>query len=162
MTPADWPSVREIYQQGIDTGLATFETQAPSWEAWDNAHLTVARLVADSVGITAGWAALSPVSRREVYRGVAEVSVYVAADFQRQGLGKALLASLVVDAETNGIWTLQAAMFPENDATVRLHRSCGFREVGRREKIGMLNGVWRDTVLYERRSPRVGQGSTTT
>jgi phosphinothricin acetyltransferase len=162
MTPADWPSVREIYQQGIDAGLATFETQAPSWEAWDNAHLTVARLVADSVGITAGWAALSPVSRREVYRGVAEVSVYVAADFRRQGLGKALLTSLVVDAETNGIWTLQAAMFPENDATVRLHRSCGFREVGRREKIGMLNGVWRDTVLYERRSPRVGQGSTTT
>jgi phosphinothricin acetyltransferase len=158
MMPTDWPAVRDIYQQGIDTGLATFETRSPEWEQWDQGHLAFGRLIADVVGSTAGWAALSPVSRREVYHGVTEVSVYVAARFRGQGVGRALLASLILESEAHGIWTLQAAMFPENQATIRLHRAAGFREVGRREKIGQLRGAWRDTVLYERRSAHVGTG----
>ena len=128
MTAADWSAVRDIYQQGIETGLATFETEAPAWDQWDQGHLTTSRLVADAVGSVAGWAALSPVSRRDVYRGVAEVSVYVAEGFRRQGVGRALLEALVLESESHGIWTLQAAMFPENEATLRLHRACGFRE----------------------------------
>ena len=158
MLPGDWSPVRDIYQQGIDTGFATFETRTPEWEQWDPGHLAIGRLIAEVGETLAGWAALSPVSRREVYRGVAEVSVYVADRFRGQGVGRALLAALVRESEAHGIWTLQAAMFPENQATIRLHRAAGFREVGHREKIGQLHGAWRDTVLYERRSAQVGTG----
>jgi phosphinothricin acetyltransferase len=156
MLPADWEQVREIYREGIATGHATFETEAPSWEAWDAAHLKFARLVArDGKGIV-GWAALSPVSQRCVYGGVAEVSVYVSTARRQSGVGGKLLAALISASEENGIWTLQAGMFPENTASRALHEKLGFREVGRRERIGKLNGAWRDTILLERRSRTVG------
>lgn len=156
MTDADWESVRAIYAEGIATGNATFETHAPDWEQWDAGHLPFARLVAtDSIAI-AGWAALSAVSRREVYRGVAEVSVYVGADFRGRGVGRDLLAALIVASEANDIWTLQAGIFPENTPSIALHAAHGFREVGRRARIGRMNGGWRDTVLLERRSGVVG------
>lgn len=156
MTPDDWPGVRAIYLEGMATGQATFETEAPSWEHWDAAHLSFARLVARADGGVIGWAALSPVSKREAYQGVAEVSVYVAGKRRGQGLGRRLLENLIDESERNGLWTLQAAVFSENAATVALHQRCGFREVGRRERIGKLNGVWRDTILLERRSTTVG------
>jgi phosphinothricin acetyltransferase len=156
LTPEHWPEVLAIYQAGIDTGNATFETDAPDWEAWNEGHLQTGRLVALADGRVAGWAALSPISRRQVYRGVAEVSVYVAPEWRGRGVGKRLLESLIAAAETAGIWTLQAAVFPENIATLRLHTSLGFRLVGRRERIGKLHGTWRDTVLLERRSTRTG------
>jgi L-amino acid N-acyltransferase YncA len=154
---ADWPSVCAIYLEGIATKLATFETSAPTWEKWDSNHLSFARLaaIAENEGRLAGWAALSPVSNRSVYSGVAEVSVYVAREFQGMGVGRALLERLIVQSEQNGIWTLQASVFPENESSLELHGSCGFREVGIREKIGKLNGNWRDTVLLERRSRRI-------
>jgi len=152
----DWASVAAIYRQGIDGGQATFEISVPSWEAWDKSHLSVGRLVARRDDRVVGWAALSPVSARQVYAGVAEVSVYVATDSQRAGVGRALLEELVAAAERERIWTLQAAVFPENVATLALHRSCGFREVGRRHRIAKLNGQWRDTILLERRSSLVG------
>lgn len=155
MQPADWPQVRAVYLEGIATGLATFETEAPSWEAWCESHLEFGRLVARREDEILGWAALSLVSKRKVYAGVAEVSVYVAANQRHQGIGSALLRSLVLESEQNGIWTLQAAVFPENVATVALHQRRGFREVGRRERIGKLNGVWRDTLLLERRSTEI-------
>lgn len=151
MLPADWPRVREIYLEGIATGQATFETQAPCWEQWDAAHLSFARLVARQEDVL-GWAALSPVSQRCVYGGVAEVSIYVSPASRRSGVGRKLLLSLIDESERNGIWTLQAGMFPDNAGSLALHRACGFREVGRRERIGKLNGVWRDTILLERRS----------
>ena len=156
MQPTDWEQVRAIYLEGIATGHATFETEAPSWEQWDAAHLSFARLVAREDHDVAGWAALSPVSQRCVYGGVAEVSVYVATSHRGSGMGRRLLAALISESERNGIWTLQAGMFPENAGSVALHRCCGFREVGRRERIGKLKGVWRDTILLERRSPVVG------
>lgn len=152
MRASDWEQVREIYLQGIRTGHATFETEAPSWERWDEAHLPIARLVMREGGSVLGWAALSPVSKRQVYRGVAEVTVYVAENARGQGIGRVLLEALIAEAEANGIWTLQASIFPENVASVELHRRCGFREVGRRERIAMLQNVWRDTLLLERRS----------
>ena len=156
MLPADWPQVRRIYLEGIATGDATFETEAPSWERWNDAHLTFARLVARSESDVTGWAALSPVSSRRVYAGVAETSVYVGLDSRGQGIGRALLEALIQASESNGIWTLQAGIFPENRASIRLHQALGFREVGRRERIGQQNGVWRDTLLLERRSAIVG------
>jgi phosphinothricin acetyltransferase len=156
MTPADWESVRAIYLEGITSGLATFETQAPSWEEWDAAHHPFARLVARSEGRVAGWAALSPVSRRRCYAGVAEVSVYVAGDCRGRGIGRQLLEAVIRESERQGIWTLQGATFAENEASLRLQRACGFRQVGRRERIAQLHGVWRDTVLTERRSSLVG------
>ncbi|MGH8527434.1 MAG: GNAT family N-acetyltransferase [Gammaproteobacteria bacterium] len=156
MRAGDWPVVRAIYLEGIATGEATFETQAPPWEEWDAAHLSFARLVARAGDKVSGWAALSPVSRRRAYAGVAEVSVYVAAHSRGQGVGRALLDRLIQEAEQNGMWTLQAAVFPENAATLALHKRCGFREVGRRERISKLNGSWRDTILLERRSETVG------
>ena len=156
MRPGDWPQVKEIYLEGIATGHATFETDAPSWEVWDDAHLGFARLVARDGQKISGWAALSPVSRREAYAGVAEVSVYVAANDRNAGVGRALLEALITESEKNGIWMLQAVVFPENAATIALHLRCGFREVGRRERIGKLNGQWRDTILLERRSPLIG------
>jgi L-amino acid N-acyltransferase YncA len=152
----DWPAVREIYQQGIDTGHATFETAVKGWPAWDAYILPRCRLVAEKEGRVIGWAALSPVSRRKVYAGVAEVSIYVAGDQQGQGVGTLLLTALVEASEDAGIWTLQAGIFPENEASVALHQKCGFRVVGRREKIGQMGGRWRDVLLLERRSRIVG------
>ncbi len=148
-----WPEVRSIYEAGIATGNATFQTEAPAWEAWDAGHLRTCRLVAvaDS-GAIAGWAALSPVSARPVYAGVCEVSVYVAPDMRGRGVGRRLLAALVEASEADGRWTLQAGIFPENGASVALHLRCGFRVVGRRERLGCLHGQWRDVLLLERRS----------
>jgi phosphinothricin acetyltransferase len=156
MMAGNWPAVRAIYLEGIATGQATFETEAPSWETWDAAHLRSPRLVARERGKVLGWAALSPVSERCVYAGVAEISVYVSASHRGRGVGRRLLASLIEESEKNGIWTLQAGIFPENLSSLALHRACGFREVGRRQRIGKLNGVWRDTILLERRSRSVG------
>lgn len=156
MRPSDWPRVREIYLQGIAGGEATFETEAPSWETWDANHLPFARFVTGVAGKVIGWAALSPVSSRRAYAGVAETSVYVGSDQRGTGVGQQLLEALISASEQNGIWTLQAVMFPQNIASVALHQSCGFLEVGRRERISKLNGVWRDTILLERRSAHVG------
>lgn len=151
MLPEHWPEVERIYLEGIATGNATFETESPGWENWDEKHHRHSRLVArDEKGLL-GWAALSPVSTRRVYAGVAEVSIYVAEAAQGKGVGRALLANLVEQAEQHGIWTLQAGIFPENRASITLHKAYGFREVGVRERIGQLRGVWRDVVLLERR-----------
>jgi phosphinothricin acetyltransferase len=154
LRPEDWPAVRKIYAEGIRGGDATFETETPSWEMWDAAHSEL-RLVADGVGAVVGWAALSPVSERCCYRGVGEVSVYVAEVARGAGLGRALLDELVRRSEQAGYWTLSAGVFPENEASIRLHKACGFREVGVRERLGELHGVWRDVVLLERRSTLV-------
>jgi L-amino acid N-acyltransferase YncA len=156
MGPADWERVRAIYEQGIASGQATFELEAPSWERWDAAHLTFARLVARFEDRVIGWAALSPVSGRCCYAGVAEASVYVDTDHRGQGVGRQLLLETIAESERRGIWTLQGGAFAENEASLRLQRACGFRVVGKRERIGQLHGVWRDTVLTERRSPVVG------
>jgi L-amino acid N-acyltransferase YncA len=168
MPPDLWPAVREIYREGIATGNATFETEVPGWEKWDTGHRKDCRLVAlepfekdselviplEKVAVL-GWAALSPVSTRRVYAGVAEVSVYVAAAARGRGVGKALLQALVQESEVNGVWTLQAGIFPENVASVTLHSSCGFRQVGVRRRIGKLGDTWRDVLLMERRSPSI-------
>lgn len=154
--PDDWPAVRTIYQQGIDTGQATFETTAPGWEAWDAAHLPTCRLVARRAGQVVGWAALAPISRRKVYEGVTELSLYIAAEARGQGVGRALLESLIDESERAGIWTLQASIFAVNSASLALHLSCGFREVGRRERIARRDSIWHDTVILERRSRVVG------
>jgi L-amino acid N-acyltransferase YncA len=152
----DWPQVKAIYVEGIMTGMATFETSAPDWEKWNANHRPDCRSVARFNGAIVGWAALSRVSSRAVYSGVAEVSIYVASGARGQGVGKALLRKLIEDSERAGIWTLQAGIFPENTSSIALHKSVGFREVGRRERIGQLVGVWRDTVFLERRSSVVG------
>jgi len=159
MTVNHWPGVREIYLAGIAGGNATFETEAPSWEEWDAKHLTFGRIVAVVEDDVKGWAALSPVSTRAAYRGVAENSVYVAPEAQGRGLGRLLLQTLIVESEANGIWTLQTSIFPENVVSIQLHLVCGFKEVGYRERISRLNGVWRSTVFMERRSPIVGVDS---
>lgn len=153
---AHWPAVRAIYLEGIETGNATFEVDAPAWEAWDRAHLPDLRLVALLGSEVVGWAALSPVSERCVYGGVAEGSIYVAATARGRGVGRRLLEALVERAEAAGIWTIQTGIFPENEASLRLHARAGFRVVGVRERLGQLRGEWRDVVLLERRSPRVG------
>lgn len=155
---ADWERVREIYLEGLATGDATFETEAPTQIDWDKAHLRCCRIAAVEISgnLLLGWAALSPVSAREAYKGVAEVSVYVAASARGKGLGRALLQRLIKEANGNQIWTLQASIFPENVASLMLHESLGFRPVGHRERIAKLNGVWRDTVILERRSDVVG------
>lgn len=152
ITAADWPRVREIYEEGIATGNATFETEPGDWQQWDARHLPGCRLVAGDSDQVLGWAALSPVSARRVYAGVAEVSVYIAAAARGRGLGKALLNELILTSEQNGIWTLQAGIFPENVASIALHEVLGFRQVGRRERLGQLKGKWRDVLLLERRS----------
>jgi len=157
MRAGDWEQVRSIYLEGIAAGNSTFETQAPSWEKWDAGHLQFARLVTRDGDKVLGWAALSPVSKRSVYRGVAELTVYVTASARGQGVGRALLEALINESEKNGIWTLQGSIFPENTASIKLHLACGFREVGRRERIAMLNGIWRDTLLFERCSKIVGE-----
>ena len=156
LTEGDWESVGSIYIDGIETGQATFETQAPSWADWNSNHLTNPRLVALAAQLIVGWAALSLVSSRSVYAGVTEVSLYVAKDWRGKGVGRALLEKLVAESERNGIWTLQASIFPENVASLALHNACGFRVVGTRQRIGKMKGVWRDTLLLERRSQLVG------
>ncbi len=157
MRPEDWPAVRGIFEEGIAGGNATFEMYAPTWDAWDRGHLRECRLVARSGDRVVGWVALSPVSQRAVYRGVAELSIYVAGDARGKGVGRALLRRLIDDSEEADIWTLQAGVMAENEASLALHRSCGFREVGRRERIGKHADGWRDVVLLERRSPVVGR-----
>ena len=156
MTGADWKAVHAIYLAGIATGQATFEMEAPTWANWNQAHLPAPRLIAISSEGIVGWAALSPVSVRAVYAGVAEVSVYVSATTRGRGVGGLLLKALIEESEKVGVWTLQASIFPENAASVSVHRSCGFREVGTRERIARINGVWRDTLLFERRSKLAG------
>jgi L-amino acid N-acyltransferase YncA len=157
LTAADWDDVRRIYAEGIATGNATFETEPPSWEAWNGAHRPDSRLVAREGGRVLGWAALSRVSDRCAYGGVAEVSVYVSSEARGRGVGRRLLEELVRASEEAGIWTLQAGIFPENVASIALHRRCGFRTVGVRERLGQLDGVWRDVELLERRSSRIGR-----
>jgi L-amino acid N-acyltransferase YncA len=156
LRPEHWPEVAAIYGAGIASGNATFETEAPTWEEWDRAHLPTMRIVARSPERVLGWGALSGVSDRCCYAGVAEVSVYVAPEAQARGIGRTLLQALIERSEAAGIWTLQAGIFPENSASIRLHERCGFRVVGTRERLGQLGGVWRDVVLLERRSRRVG------
>ena len=155
----DWPQVQAIYREGIEDGQATFETEVPTWEAWDASHLPICRLLArDRLGLESrpgqvtGWAALSPVSRRPCYAGVAEVSIYVARASRGCGVGRALLEALIAASERHGIWTLQGMTFAENEPSLRLQARCGFRRVGYRERIAQLRGVWKDTVLMERRS----------
>jgi L-amino acid N-acyltransferase YncA len=152
LRPDDWPEVARIYGEGIETGNATFETEVPSWKDWDAGHLEEHRFVAERDGRVVAWIALAPVSRREGYSGVAEVSVYVASDARGNGVGSKLLAALVASAERAGLWTLQTSVFPENEPSLALLRRFGFRTVGIRERIGRLHGGWRDTVLVERRS----------
>lgn len=156
MQPSDWSEVSKIYAEGIATKQATFETNAPTWKRWDAAHLSNARLLAKRDGNIVGWAALSPVSARPAYAGVAEVSLYVAGAARGRGVGKRLLGALVQESERIGLWTLQAVTFRENAGSIALHKRCGFREIGVREKIAQLDGRWRDTVLLERRSQEVG------
>jgi L-amino acid N-acyltransferase YncA len=151
----DWPAVRAIYEAGIATGNATFETAVPDWPDWDAAHLAEHRLVARQHGRVLGWTALAPVSDRCAYAGVAEDSIYVAPEAQGSGVGRALLEAVVASAERGGIWTVQTGIFPENQASVRLHQACGFRVVGVRERLGRLHGRWRDVLLLERRSPAI-------
>jgi L-amino acid N-acyltransferase YncA len=151
LRPNDWPRVRAIYEDGIRSGNATFETEAPAWEDWDAGHPEL-RLVAERDGVVVGWAALAPVSSRRCYRGVGEVSVYVAEAARGGGVGRALLDRLVARSEDSGYWTLEAGIFPENAASLRLHRASGFRDVGIHERHGESGGVWRDVVLLERRS----------
>lgn len=151
-----WNAVARIYAEGIATGHATFETEVPSWERWDASHLADHRLVALSGDDVVGWAALSPVSGRCVYGGVVEESVYVAEEARGRGVGRVLLEALIAGAEAAGIWTIQTGIFPENEASLRLHERVGFRIVGIRERLGMHHGVWRDVLFLERRSPIVG------
>ncbi len=156
MTESVWTDVREIYDAGISTGNATFEIRSPDWMAWDNAHLKTCRLIASNYGKILGWAALSPVSQRTVYAGVAEVSIYIAPRHQGLGIGDLLMKALITKSEMHGIWTLQAAIFPENEGSLRLHLKNGFRIVGTRERIGKMNGRWRDVLFMERRSENAG------
>ena len=156
LLPAHWEEVKNIYLQGIATGHATFQTGAPTWEEWDKGHLATCRLVATQADAVCGWAALTPVSGRCVYAGVAEVSVYVGENFRGQGVGHQLLESLITQSESQNIWTLQAGIFPENVASVKLHEKLGFRIVGLRERLAKMNGTWRNVYLLERRSQVVG------
>jgi phosphinothricin acetyltransferase len=156
MTADCWASVRSIYLEGIATGNATFQQTAPEWKEWDEEHLRVCRTIARTVQEIVGWAALSPVSKRPVYAGVAEVSIYVAETARNCGVGKKLISRLIADSEAEGIWTLQAGILPENEASIRLHSNAGFRIVGTRERLGSMNGRWRDVVLMERRSSVAG------
>lgn len=156
MRDEDWGAVRAIYAEGIATGQATFETEVPEWPEWDASHRRDCRLVAREGGRVVAWVALSPVSKRRCYAGVAEVSLYVAAAARGRGVGRALLPALVEEAERQGIWTLQAGILSTNRASVALFAACGFRQVGRRERIGRLHGTWHDVIVMERRSKEVG------
>jgi L-amino acid N-acyltransferase YncA len=155
MQQQDRSRVLEIYRMGLETRNSTFETTVPSWEDWDLRHLFHSRFVFEEEGIVLGWIALSPFSSREVYNGVAEVSIYVDSHFQRKNIGTQLMDRMIKSSEKNGIWTLFSSVFPENEATLQLHRKFGFRVIGRREKIARLDGIWRDTILLERRSPLI-------
>ncbi len=152
----DWEQVSQIYQEGLDTGNATFESNLPSWNEWNNGHLKKCRIIAEIKNKIVGWSALSPVSSRCVYGGVAEVSVYVSTKFSGKKIGTKLLERLITESENNEIWTLQAGIFPENKGSLTIHERLGFRKVGYREKIGKMNGVWRNTILLERRSNITG------
>jgi phosphinothricin acetyltransferase len=156
MLPTHWEGVKKIYGEGIASGHATFQADIPSWEEWDAAHVKTSRLIAIEDESLLGWAALTPVSGRCVYAGVGEVSVYVGETSRGKGIGKKLLEALITESEKNDFWTLQAGIFPENMASIRIHEECGFRIIGKRERIGQLNGNWRDTLLLERRSKKVG------
>jgi L-amino acid N-acyltransferase YncA len=156
LTSDHFPSVAQIYREGIATGNATFQTDAPAWDEWDRSHLPHSRIVAIDDDEVVGWAALTPVSGRNVYAGVAEVSVYIKATHRGKGLGRQLLQYLITDSEKHNIWTLQAGIFPENLASIKLHEQLGFRRIGYRERIGQMKGKWRDTVLLEKRSLVVG------
>jgi len=156
MQPHDWPPVKKIYEEGIATGNATFQQEVPEWEEWDKSHLQHSRIVAKQNDEVVGWAALTPVSGRCVYAGVAEVNVYVSGKARGNGIGKRLLQQLIHESEVNGIWTMQAGIFPENIASIKIHEKAGFRILGTRERIGQMNGVWRDTVFMERRSSIIG------
>lgn len=157
LLPEHWPAVSDIYERGIASGNATFQTAAPAWEEWDKGHVKNCRLVAMQEGRILGWAALSRISVRPVYAGVAEVSIYVHPDARGKGIGSLLLKALIAESEQQQFWTLQAGIFPENTASIRIHEKHGFRLVGRRERIGQMNGIWRDTVLLERRSDTIFQ-----
>jgi phosphinothricin acetyltransferase len=154
--PSDYNDVKKIYLAGIATGNATFQTDAPSWEDWDKSHLSSCRIAAFDNDEMLGWAALTPVSNRCVYAGVAEVSIYIAEQCRGKGTGNILLERLIAESEKEGLWTLQAGIFPENSASIKLHEKFGFRKIGYREKVGKMNGIWRDTILLERRSKVVG------
>ena len=154
--PGHFSQVAEIYKQGIETGLATFQNDIPLWEAWNSSHLQQCRISAFENNQMIGWAALTPVSGRCVYAGVAEVSIYVAAAFRGRGVGELLLNRLIKESEDAGIWTLQSGIFPENTGSVHLHEKCGFRKIGYREKIGKKDNVWKDNIIMERRSKTVG------
>ncbi|MCW3089069.1 MAG: N-acetyltransferase [Ferruginibacter sp.] len=156
MTPHHWQAVKDIYAEGITTGNATFQSSVPTWEEWDAAHEKTCRLILIDNNEVLGWAALTPVSGRCVYAGVGEVSVYVSSKWGGRGLGKKLLTALVEESERHKFWTLQAGIFPENKASLKIHEAAGFRIIGIREKIGQMNNTWRDTVLLERRSKIVG------
>lgn len=156
MTEDDWKSVSEIYKQGIDTGNATFQQEIPSYTDWDSAHLKSCRLLAIKENEIVGWAALTPVSGRCVYAGVAEVSVYVSDKYRGHKIGYKLLEKLINESESEKLWTLQAGIFPENIASLKIHEKLGFRKIGYRERIGKMKGIWRDTVLLERRSKLIG------
>lgn len=157
MIESDWPQVAEIYTEGIMTKISTFQNEAPSWEEWDKGHCESCRLVARAGDIILGWAALSPVSSRCVYAGVAEVSIYIHKQYRGQKVGTALLEKLIELSEENGFWTLQSGIIKENTSSLNLHRKCGFREIGYRERLGKMdNGKWHDVVLVERRSKVVG------
>lgn len=156
LLPSHWEDVKTIYLHGIATKQATFQTEAPTWEEWNTGHLADLRYAAIIDGSVAGWAALTPVSGRCVYAGVTEVSVYIHEAFRGKGVGTALLQKLITDSEAGSIWTLQSGIFPENLASIALHEKLGFRKIGYREKIGKMDGVWRDTVLMERRSKITG------
>ncbi len=156
MSKNDWQSVSTIYGDGIATGYATFEKDIPSYETWDKTHMDNCRLVVEKDNIILGWAALSPVSSRCVYGGVAEVSVYVVKNNRGLGVGKMLMEKLIEESETEGVWTLQSGIFPENLDSIKLHEKVGFRYIGKKERIGQLDGVWKDNLLFEKRSDKVG------
>jgi L-amino acid N-acyltransferase YncA len=156
MKKEDWTPVAAIYKQGIETGNATFQRDIPVYEDWDSGHLKTCRIVACIDNVIAGWAALSPVSSRTVYAGVAEVSIYISDQYKGQRIGTGLLETIICESEKEGFWTLEAGIFPENLASLNLHKKLGFREVGFHEKIGKMDGVWRNTILLERRSKIVG------
>ena len=156
MKASDWEQVQQIYTEGIATGFATFETKAPSYDSWNLSHIDSCRLVAEEDDVVLGWAALSPVSSRCVYGGVAEVSVYIGSNSRGKGVGKQLMQQLITESEEAGFWTLQSCIFPENKGSVKLHETVGFRYIGKRERVGKIHGAWKDNLLFERRSNKVG------
>jgi phosphinothricin acetyltransferase len=156
ITEADYPSVKRIFEEGIASGNSTFQKTAPAWDEWNDSKLPYCRLAAISDDEIAGWTALTPTSKREVYKGINEESIYIAEKFAGKGIGKLLLNALIDESEKHGVWTLYAAIFPENKISIRLHLSCGFREIGYMEKAGCMNGLWRNTILFERRSKKIG------